>query len=330
MLKWYKGDTHLHTTNSDGKFSLEQLIEKCKKIGLDFAIITDHNYNTVERSYNDDGIVIIQGQELTGYLGHINVWGKKVPVEPPYNIDKKEDYIALVNKCKEAHSVISLNHPFCSNCPFRTQKDEFPFDTVEVWNTIQHSDNIKNLKWWSDQLLQGKKIMAVGGSDYHRDYASIPLLAMPTTYVLAEEKTPEAILYALKQGRSFVTNSPKSSHLLLSVSDVEIGGTIKLQDCNIAKITATKLKKGHKVLIYNNEKIIFTFVADKYYKEYSTTVKISEKGFIRAEIDYTLNPLLSRIFAFAEHTFLGSRGVTTKNKTMPELFWAFTNPIWIE
>lgn len=35
-------------------------------------------------------------------------------------------------------------------------------------------------------------------------------------------------------------------------------------------------------------------------------------------------------YAFAEHTFLGSRGVEINNKKMPELFWAFTNPIWIE
>ena len=58
--------------------------------------------------------------------------------------------------------------------------------------------------------------------------------------------------------------------------------------------------------------------------------KIQETGFVRAQIDYTLNPILSRIFAFAEHTFLGSRGVKINNKKMPELFWAFTNPIWIE
>ena len=330
MPKWYKGDTHLHTTNSDGKFTKQELINKCKKIGLDFAIITDHNYNSVEKSYDDGEIIVIQGQELTDYLGHINVWGKKVPAEAPYNINSHQDYLELVDKCKKAGSLISLNHPFCSNCPFRTEKDDFPFDTVEVWNTIQHSDNIKNMQWWSEQLLQGKKIMAVGGSDYHRDYASIPLLAMPTTYVLADEKSPEAILRALKQGRCFVTNSPKSSNLFLSVGDVEIGGRITLDDCDIAEIVVTKLKKGHKVLIYNNDKIIFTFIADKYYKEFTAKVKIQEKGFIRAQIDYTLNPLLSRIFAIAEHTFLGSRGVKINNRKMPELFWAFTNPIWIE
>lgn len=329
MKKWYKGDTHLHTTNSDGKFSVKELINKCKKIGLDFMIITDHNYNSVEKSFYDDDILVIQGQELTGYLGHINIWGEKVPHDPPHNLDTKEEYLSLVGQCKQVGATISLNHPFCSNCPFRTEKDEFPFDTVEVWNTIQHSDNIKNLNWWSEQLLKGRKIMAVGGSDYHRDYASIPLLAMPTTYVLAEEKTPEAILQSLREGRSFVTNSPKSSELYISAGEAQIGDTVNLDDFDSVEIKATKLKKGHKIVVYNNDKIIFQFKADKYYKEYSTKVNIGQIGFVRAQINYNFNPVLSRILAIVEHIFLGSRGAKTTNKTMPELFLAFTNPIWI-
>lgn len=49
MKKWYKGDTHLHTTNSDGNMTPEKLISECKKIGLDYMIITDHNYNTIKK-----------------------------------------------------------------------------------------------------------------------------------------------------------------------------------------------------------------------------------------------------------------------------------------
>lgn len=330
MKKWYKGDTHLHTTNSDGKLSEEKLISECKRISLDYMIITDHNYNTVVESYCDDDILVIQGQELTSDLGHVNIWGKKVPHDPPHSLDTMDDYSSLVEECKQVGAVISLNHPFCSNCPFRMEKEKFPFDTVEVWNTIQHSDNLNNIKWWSEQLLQGNRIMAVGGSDFHKNYVFIPLLASPTTYVLAEEKTTEAILKSLREGRSFVTNSPKSSELYITVGEAQIGDTVRLNDFDILQIRATKLKKGHKLVVYNNDKVIFRFTADKYYKEYIAKVKIEQKGFVRAQIDYKLNPVLSRIVASAEHIFLGSRGVKTTNKTMPELFWAFTNPIWIE
>ena len=81
--RWLKGDTHLHTTNSDGSLHQYELIERCKKLGLDWIMITDHNYNTVEKTYSSDGLTVIQGQELTGYNGHVNVWGAKVASPTP-------------------------------------------------------------------------------------------------------------------------------------------------------------------------------------------------------------------------------------------------------
>ena len=88
--KWYKGDTHLHTVNSDGDLTLGQLVEKGKNKGLDFMIITDHNYNTVDESYYDGDMLVIQGQEITDEMAHINVWGVKVPEDPPYVLNDAE------------------------------------------------------------------------------------------------------------------------------------------------------------------------------------------------------------------------------------------------
>ena len=144
---WLKGDTHLHTCNSDGKLIPGQLVEACQQAGLDYAIITDHNYNTVKASYTDKNLLVMQGQEITDDLGHINVWGKKVPQDPPYILKTVEDYDAVLAPCREAGATISVNHPFCSMCGFHMDLEHFHFDCVEVWNTIQHSDNIKNMNW---------------------------------------------------------------------------------------------------------------------------------------------------------------------------------------
>ena len=239
MKKWYKGDTHLHTTNSDGNMTPEKLISECKKIGLDYMIITDHNYNTIKKSRFDGDMLIIQGQELTDEPGHVNVWGAKVPHDPPHKLDTVEDYKKLIDASREAGATISLNHPFCSNCPFLLDKDEFKFDTVEVWNTVQHSDNLKNMEWWHEQLLKGNKIMAVGGSDHHRYYGPVSFLAVPTTYVLAEEKTADSILKAIREGRSVVTNSPKSSMIYLTVGSAQVGDTAKLSENDTAEITVS-------------------------------------------------------------------------------------------
>lgn len=322
---WYKGDTHLHTLNSDGVLTKGQLVEACKKKGLDFMIITDHNYNTVEKSYFDGDILVMQGQEITNDPGHVNVWGKKVPLEPPYKLDTAEDYADILAKCKEAGAVISVNHPFCTMCGFKLKLEDYPFDCVEVWNTIQHSDNMKNRDWWVKQLLEGKRIGAVGGSDYHKDHFKLPLLALPTTYVLAEKKTEEAILKAMVEGRSVVTNSPSSSMIYLTCGDAQVGDTVKLSNNQKLELKITKLKKGHTVKVYNNEKIIYQCTAAKNTGVFMTTIDIEETGFVRCEITYEFSAPLQRVYSFAESTYL-----KCESTAPPEFMWAFTNPIWVE
>lgn len=323
--QWYKGDTHLHTTLSwDGHYTKGQLVEMCKKKGLDFMIITDHNNNSVDHSYFDGDMLVIQGQELTDEPGHVNVWGRAVPDEPSFTLRTAEDYAGVIQRCKEAGATVSANHPFCSNCPFRLNLEDYPFDCIEVWNTIQHSDNMKNRDWWVGQLLKGKHIGAVGGSDYHKNQAGIPLLAMPTTIVHAESKTEEDILKAMREGRSVVTNSPNTSMIYLTCGDANIGDTVKLSENKTAELTVTKLIKGFKIIVYNNEKVIYEQTASKNTDTFMTTVDIKEPGFIRAEITYKFGPVLKEVYRLVESKILNGDG------SVPDFIWAFTNPIWIE
>ena len=327
--RWFKGDTHLHTTNSDGVLHQYELIEYCKRVGFDWAIITDHNFNTLEKSYSSDGLTVIQGQELTGYNGHVNVWGARVPFEPPYDLSDLEAYSKITKAAKKNGATISVNHPFCSNCPFRMDLNSFETDCVEVWNTIQHSDNNKCLKWWSGKLLEGKRIAAVGGSDFHRDYRPANMLGVPTTVTHAKSNSPDDILEALREGRSFVTNSPNSSMLFLEIEGAQLGDSIELAGGLTGKITATKLHRGFTLRVFNNDKVIYEHSAFTYEKAHTAHFGIKEKGFVRAEIDYKLKAPAKKLLGFAEKNFLTARGAEPP-ETADELFWAFTNPIWIE
>ena len=322
---WLKGDTHLHTVNSDGVLTKGQLVEACKNKGFDFMIITDHNFNSVEKSYFDGDILVIQGQEITGEPGHVNIWGKKVPVEPPYALETKEDYSNILDLCRHTGAVISVNHPFCTMCPFRLKLEDYPFDCVEVWNTIQHSDNMKNRDWWVKQLLLGKHISAVGGSDYHKDYFGLSLLGRPTTYVLAKSKSEKDILEAIKEGRCVVTNDPNSTMIYMTCGDAQVGDTISYDDNQKIEIRIENLKKGHRILVYNNEKIIYDYRAVKSTDTFMTTVDIEEPGFVRTEITHKFSPLLKKIYTAAESQFLKS-----SVSEVGDFIWAFTNPIWVE
>lgn len=337
---WLKGDTHLHTNNSDGVLTLQQLIAECRKKNLDFIMVTDHNYNSVKESYFDGGMLVIQGQEITDYLGHVNIWGKKVPQQPCntatgerlYDIKTEADFTNLLDLCRKAGAQISLNHPFCTNCPYRMDPENYDFDCVEVWNTIQHSDNMKCRDWWVGELLKGRRLAAVGGSDFHREYGITPFLASPTTYVLCEEKSEEAILKALKEGRGVVTNSPDAGMIYLTAGTAQIGDTVCLSAGLHAEIRVTKLRAKHTVRIYNNEKIIFEHRAKRGEESFTAAVPIRGKGFVRAEITYRFNALNEKLVCLGEYLFFKSKKIENvkRLKKLPDFLWAFTNPIWVE
>ena len=330
MAKWYKGDTHMHTTNSDGVHKLYELLDHCKKLGLDWVIVTDHNYDTIrDGSYFSDGLTVIRGQEVTGRAGHVNVWGEKVPCDPPYQIDTTEQYAVLIRACREAGAVTSVNHPFCSQCGVRVDLNGLPVDCVEVWNAIQHSDNIENKRWWLEQLLSGRRLPAVGGSDFHRSYGPVDMLAMPTTVVYAESTRPADILKALREGRSVVTNRTNTSMLYLNVGDAGVGDSVPFTEGLTGKCTVTSLRRGHTLRIYNNARLVFEYRATGAKKEYTAAFRVREPGFLRAEIDYRYDPLTRRLVAKGEAALVKPH-VHPLTPTPEETFWAFTNPIWID
>ena len=105
----------------------------------------------------------------------------------------------------------------------------------------------------------------------------------------------------------------------------DVGDTVKLEDAQKLELTITDLKAGYTVTVYNNEKAIYTYTAKKNTKLYMCSVDIEEKGFVRAEITYNLNPAMQRLYKFAE-----SKILTGDTGEIPEFIWAFTNPIWVE
>ncbi|HKL73517.1 MAG TPA: CehA/McbA family metallohydrolase, partial [Clostridia bacterium] len=180
--RYLKGDPHLHSVHSDGVKTIQDIGNNATKLGLDFIISTDHN-NFAHNKHLPEipNLNIIPGVELTHYNGHVNIWGKETPYEGSFAVNSYEEFKVLINEAHKNGAIISLNHPFCSICPWLWDFD-FYRDTVEVWNGPMRCDNLKTIDWWHSELLQGKKIAIVGGSDYHYNFLKvINLLARPTT-----------------------------------------------------------------------------------------------------------------------------------------------------
>ncbi len=325
---WLKGDCHLHTCNSDGKFTPAELYDKLFDKGVDFAFITDHNVNTPGRTaFNYRGISIFPGMEISGSLGHVNVWGENLPFERISRPETPEAYYTLIDKVRQAGAHVSVNHPFDRKLTWTIDRDNFPMDSVEVWNSPMHTDNIYCLKWWTDKLLKGQFIPAVGGSDYHEDYVVTDLLCNPTTYVYAESSSLEDVLAAIKRGNVFVTNSPKSSRIFLTSGDCVPGDRKEFAEGEFVQIAVDSLKKGHTLRVYHNENVIFEYKAGKTENNFSQCVAVPSAGFVRADVQYTLPGPARQIYAKGAGKLFGMHD---KGEQVPDFIYSFTNPIFFD
>src|ERR1051325_7432288 len=80
-LRWYKGNTHTHTLNSDGDSSPDDVTKWYRSHGYQFLVLTDHNVLTSVDALNalhglDEKFLVIRGEEITDRFGdkpiHVN------------------------------------------------------------------------------------------------------------------------------------------------------------------------------------------------------------------------------------------------------------------
>ncbi len=325
---WLKGDFHLHTCNSDGHYKPEELYDMLFELGMDFAFITDHNVNTPGmKSFNHRGVAIFPGMEISGNLGHVNIFGEGLPFERIERPNTPEEYYSLVDKARECGAHISVNHPFDRKLSWRIDRDTFKMNSVELWNSPMHTDNVYCMDWWTKKLLNGEFIPAVGGSDYHQDYVVTKLLCVPTTYVCSESNEIEDILAAVKRGNITVTNSSKSPVIYISSGDAVCGDTVDFSENKTVRVQLSQLKKGQTLRVYNNEKIIYELKAEHTVKDIDEEISVKEKGYVRADVRFAFPKLVEKGYVkLAGSVF----GMHDEGEPVPDMIYSFTNPIFFE
>ncbi|MEY8353032.1 CehA/McbA family metallohydrolase [Lachnospiraceae bacterium 54-53] len=241
-LRLLKGDTHLHSTGSDGSMTPDELALAAERAGLDFLFLTDHNnfaHNYQLRSR--DRVTMIPGIEWTHYMGHMGMLGRKRPFKS-FLSNSLEETREIARAAGKEGAFRVLNHPFCPYCGWRWGMDQVDFDGVEVWNGgLPPESNRACLEWWDEALKKGKRIPMTGGSDFHR-YEPGRMPASPCTCVYALSDSGEDILEGLKQGHSYLTLSPEGPMM-----ETEAGGRLTGDGVPVGREIGFKfrnLKKG--------------------------------------------------------------------------------------
>ncbi len=205
-MTWWAGDLHAHTRHSDGSLSVDELAGTAVSSGLDFLAVTDHNTVSHHRHLPEAGarhqVTLLPGQEVTTHRGHANAFG------PLPWIDFRRPADDWVREVHAGGGLLSINHPTDRDCSWLHPVTERP-DAVEAFH-ISWARNLTATTTWGWLQTWGPTVL-LGGSDFHRpDGGWRP--GTPTTWVLAEEASPESLWAAVRAGRTAMSLGTRPDH----------------------------------------------------------------------------------------------------------------------
>lgn len=234
---WVPSELHVHAAPSpDSQVSLEDRVASLVAEGIEFAVPTDHNHVTDYApsahllGVDAEGFLTVPGVEATTWdphFGHFNAY--PVPADPNLPDDGAPAFRGLDPRslfegmrALGPDVVVQVNHPRLegevgyfdrvgydpvtgrSTGPYSSD-----YDLLEVWNGFDMARahaTTQVFRDWLAMVARGRRVTAVGNSDSHQ--IRYQWAGYPRTYVRAPERTPSAIVAALRAGHAFVTSGP--------------------------------------------------------------------------------------------------------------------------
>lgn len=324
---WYAGDTHCHSLLSDGHETYETVLKKAEKNGLDYLIMTDHNRTVMGNLPLSEKVTMIEGVEMTYPCAHANVWGVKEPYSKGYATNDFNEWLKMKEECEKNGAIVSINHPKCTKCGWLWPlEDEDFYDCIEVWNGPMRPDNQACIEWWHSQLVKGKKLKMVGGSDFHYDMVVTNFIGNPTTWVYAKSNSPKDILEGIKKGNTTVSERTKTGTMItMTCGDAICGDTLKFEEGTMVKVSVKRFKKGERLLVKNQDGVIFGYKC-KRSGDYEFDVKVPKAGFLRAETKKFYNPIMKFVLNMALVFMVPKQAF----KPHPEYCTGLCSPLYFE
>ncbi|MBE6963360.1 MAG: hypothetical protein E7443_01995 [Ruminococcaceae bacterium] len=184
-----KLDLHIHSAHSpDGRMSLDEIVGRCRKAGLDGAAVCDHDRVLTECSDCSD-FLLIPGVELSTQHGHLLGLFVSAPIET-------KDFDQAVEAIHAQGGLAVLAHPFEHSADEERLLPLLPaLDGIEIWNSRATRKN-RHANAQAEAFAARLGLRRFAGSDAH-----VPQeIGNAVLIVEAEAKTPEAVKSALLTG----------------------------------------------------------------------------------------------------------------------------------
>jgi hypothetical protein len=293
---WVSGDSHTHTTNSDGSGTIFQNFAQAQRQGIDFVTITDHSNS---RGWEDAlvagpqyGIIPIRGNEYShrtyAHALFINVNQEKryCLLDPPIAVQTFKDDT-------NGEGLVYVAHPFDDGVDRWQEANgwESPIDGIEVWNAWYGGRYIVNARAfakWDELNRQGRRLYGIATTDTH----SARYIGEAYTTVFVEEYTAEGILAGHRAGRMYGSNGPVIDFRL---DDFRVGRTMMGDSVSIPKDgkTVTLAMGGEyflplsRILLVKNGEVVYTKEINANLFDESVEMFVKPGDFIRMEVEGT-------------------------------------------
>lgn len=229
--EWLAGDLHVHSEHSsDSSLNpIARITALAQSAGIDYLAITDHDnhvggdvasHTWADPAFQDNPLIMLYGAEWTTQRGHGNTFSAH-PYDHQTLYDLRDDTDVRIGAHVRKEAIhLSANHPAAA--------DHFGFSydivrSIEVWQSAiwPNGANTAALAIWDDMLKSGRDLTGRGGSDSHHGYpapgetpssnsyqAPANNVGTPTTWVFAAERSAQAVVDALNNGRVSVSANP--------------------------------------------------------------------------------------------------------------------------
>ncbi len=239
--RWYKGNLHTHTINSDGDSSPDVVARWYKEHRYQFLALTDHNYFTDPGPLDaffgaNERFLLISGEEVTSRYEsrpvHVNAFQITKTIAPKSGSSVLETVQRNVDAIREAGGMPSLNHP---NFRWGVSTDDLKsisglklfevFNGHPTTNDLGDMDHLGLEAMWDVVLTAGRQVYGIAVDDAHAFKTFSPGLSNPGrgwVSVQAPDLSEATIMRAIDAGNFYSSTGVEIEKMVRSDNRIEI------------------------------------------------------------------------------------------------------------
>lgn len=262
--RWFKGNTHTHTLNSDGDSTPDDVVRWYREHGYHFLVLTDHNFLTSVDALNalhgaDDQFLVMKGEEVTDRFGdkplHINGLDVAQRIQPQGGSSVIDALNRNVAAIRRARGVPHINHPNFGWAISREELQQVRDNRLfEIYNghPLVNNDGgggVPGLEEaWDTILSNGVLLYGLAVDDAHTfKQPGNPEVAGPGRgwiMVRAPRLDARALLEAIERGDFYASTGVELAQLEVTASSVTVGVRVRAS----AKYRIQFIGQGGRVL----------------------------------------------------------------------------------